>query len=591
MYASVQHLQASLKDLPSDIKEIRRSVEAIHKQNVLRQIKRAANSSWNENKEILVGTRVGTLRGVDEWIYDPNDAVFWLRDDAGTGKSTVAASVAKRAEELGFLGGEFFWDHATAELSKINLVCRTLLTRLIVTYPEIQPYILKALEENPNILTAPTATQFKTLLIDPLISAHRDSPRHFPLLFVFDALDECDSDGRRIFMEILKELKKVPMVKVFITSRRDVTKPELSNLVTQLKADVERSFTEETGDFEQYFTYRLRQMKLRHLQSGSQEEKELVKKLVVMSGRLFVWAKMTCDWIEDRDGRKRDLEDLLAGRDGVSLNQIYLRILRQACPSETLAGGKQLLNRLLLNVVRTIVASYELLTADVIAELLDEEAEDIRKVLWRLRSMFTVEENGPVRLAHPTVREFLLNKDAAGDFYVDESDHGRLASSCLNLLSRTLYRDMCQAGEHIENSEIKNLDERLEKFVGYGVRYAARYWPLHAMHAVDQVADLMVTFFQNRTLDWVALLSLLSDLANTMGRLTELQANLKAHVSRFCRIESTTLRLCVEAVFRLDARRSPICAAQRLYRQPRRQRGSFLRSGIHTTKHIVTTTF
>lgn len=481
-----------------------------------------------------MGTRVGTLRNIDEWIYDPNDAVFWLRDDAGTGKSTVAASVATRAEELGFLGGEFFWDHATAELSKINPVCRTLLSRLIVAYPEIQPYIVKALEENPNILTAPAATQFKTLLINPLISAHDDSPRHFPLLFVFDALDECDADGRRIFMEILKELKTVPMVKIFITSRRDVTKPELSNVVAQLKADVEQSFTEETGDFEQYFTHRLRQMKLRHLQPGSQEEQELVKKLVVMSGRLFVWAKMTCDWIEGRDGRKRDLEDLITGRDGVSLHQIYLRILRQACSLESLASGKQSPNHLLLDVVRTIITSYELLTADIVAELLDEEPEDVRKVLWRLRSMFTMDENGPVRPAHPTVREFLLNKDAAGDFFVDELDHGRLASSCLKLLSRSLHPDMCQAGEHIENSEIANLDEKLEKLVGYGVRYAARYWPLHAKHAVNQVADLMAMFFQKHALDWIALLSLMGDLARAMGRLTELEGNLKAHVGRIC---------------------------------------------------------
>jgi signal recognition particle GTPase len=64
----------------------------------------------------LEGTRVQLLEDMTRWMADTNDkTVFWLTGVAGTGKTTVAKSIADMASKDKYLVITFFFSHTSAD--------------------------------------------------------------------------------------------------------------------------------------------------------------------------------------------------------------------------------------------------------------------------------------------------------------------------------------------------------------------------------------------------------------------------------------------------------------------------------------------
>ena len=62
------------------------------------------------NSKCLANTRVELQRQIKEWAKDMNGKpIFWLNGMAGTGKSTVARTVAWSFADEGHLGASFFF--------------------------------------------------------------------------------------------------------------------------------------------------------------------------------------------------------------------------------------------------------------------------------------------------------------------------------------------------------------------------------------------------------------------------------------------------------------------------------------------------
>jgi len=67
----------------------------------------------NTQKVCLEGTRGETLDEITAWINNTDDTtprVFWLHGSAGTGKSSIAHTIAERFDKLGRLGSCFCFD-------------------------------------------------------------------------------------------------------------------------------------------------------------------------------------------------------------------------------------------------------------------------------------------------------------------------------------------------------------------------------------------------------------------------------------------------------------------------------------------------
>ena len=82
-----------------------------------RYAKMAPYNSNDVRRSCLEGTRVDFLRDIYTWISAACDRgaatpdggiVLWINGLAGTGKTTVARSVAEWCDKRGVLGGSFF---------------------------------------------------------------------------------------------------------------------------------------------------------------------------------------------------------------------------------------------------------------------------------------------------------------------------------------------------------------------------------------------------------------------------------------------------------------------------------------------------
>src|SRR6266536_2884799 len=65
---------------------------------------------WEQKPQCLPETRVQLLRQIEAWSEMPNGpCIFWLKGMAGTGKSTIARTIANRLAKQRRLGASFIF--------------------------------------------------------------------------------------------------------------------------------------------------------------------------------------------------------------------------------------------------------------------------------------------------------------------------------------------------------------------------------------------------------------------------------------------------------------------------------------------------
>jgi len=122
--------------------------------------------------ECLERTRTDVLTFITDWASDLGQAqnVLLLHGLAGSGKSTIATTVANRFREQGRLGAFLFFDRRVTERSDPTIVVRTLAYQIGSFYPQIGTFLSAAIDDTPTILLSPIAFQFHKLLVDILPS-------------------------------------------------------------------------------------------------------------------------------------------------------------------------------------------------------------------------------------------------------------------------------------------------------------------------------------------------------------------------------------------------------------------------------------
>jgi len=62
---------------------------------------------WDSSFGCLPGTRTTLLNELLDWVRSDSQPIFWLSGAAGTGKSSVANTLAEKLDELKLLGAFF----------------------------------------------------------------------------------------------------------------------------------------------------------------------------------------------------------------------------------------------------------------------------------------------------------------------------------------------------------------------------------------------------------------------------------------------------------------------------------------------------
>ncbi|KAJ7151849.1 hypothetical protein C8R43DRAFT_886474 [Mycena crocata] len=249
-------------------------------------------SSANNRLTCFPGTRSFLISQIAAWAALPTDDstpnVFWLSGPAGSGKSTIATTIANTFERLGFLGSFVFFNRDVHERAQPAAMIRTIAHQLATRNSGLQVGILTAIKQVPWIAETDLGFQFERLILEPA----RAAASWDPVVIVVDALDEGGKGPvQEAFLTVLANgLPKLPNhVRVLITSRRDA---QITRVLGALPCVRECDLTQTVSIHEDiciYIDAQMQEVQLRHskLLPASWPAAHMIDKLVERAHGLF----------------------------------------------------------------------------------------------------------------------------------------------------------------------------------------------------------------------------------------------------------------------------------------------------------------
>ncbi|KZP30683.1 WD40 repeat-like protein [Athelia psychrophila] len=497
-------------------------------------------------------TRIDVIEKIETWT-DNGPSVFWLNGSAGTGKSTIAFTVAKSFKSRGILGASFFCSRDEATCSNHKLIFPTIAHQLAHFHPEFRRRLADAVKEEPDIVHSDVAYQLQELIVQPL-SCIRDFPSN--CVVVIDALDECKDDSTisAILAALSRHVEQLAPLKIFLTSRPE-RNINLGFSDSILHGTTHRFILHEIklstveADIKTCIVAQLEVVRREYGIDQSWPFDVEVDLLSALSCGLFIYAATAIKFIQDRnyDNPQEQLTRIIGNATPLKdedsdplhrLDQLYLQVLMNAHPKPSAELAERL--RLLLG---TIVLLQDPLSFHGIQQLLKHEpvnrfeAHSMRQTLMRLHSIILVPEgdHAIIRTLHPSFFDFITSPDrcSISRLLVDTSQqHTLLLAACLRTM-QDLKRNVCELPDPSAlNNEVADLPSRIAKFIPPELQYACRHWGTHLQHAVisEDIWVLLRRFCSEHMLFWVEACSLLGDLRNQLVLLDAVRRTLAKHV-------------------------------------------------------------
>ncbi|KAF8541983.1 hypothetical protein BDD12DRAFT_877394 [Trichophaea hybrida] len=437
----------------------------------------AFNSRLREHEpQCLPDTRVDLLKQIMIWSNNPSGAcIFWLNGMAGTGKSTIARTVARACAGEGRLGASFFFSTGRDDVNHAAKFFTTLAAQLANSLPCAKTYICEAIEKNPDISQRGLGEQWKYLILQPLSNLKGVSLNSKLLILVIDALDECmGEEDIKLIVKLLSKAKSLSTVRlrIFITSRPEIPIRHGFNAISDEAAhqdfvlhNISQSIVQQ--DMLIFFHHELENIKKERSLPENWPDEGIIEQLAQRADKLFIYAATICRFIKDsKYDPKNRLSLVLNGcttrrSPTGALDGMYAQVLKHSVIGDCEGQEEEEeLSERFRQIVGSIVLLSDPLSADTMATLLHKETWEVEVTLDSLRSVLDVSESedGGIQLLHPSFRDFLLDKKRCNDplFYIDQKKaHNDLFISCLNLMSKHLKEDMCnlnvqEPARHIE---------------------------------------------------------------------------------------------------------------------------------------------
>jgi hypothetical protein len=512
---------------------------------ILAKLPVAIGASFNSHAEehnarCLPNTRTALLHDITKWAQDKDSKpIYWLRGMAGTGKSTIARSIAESFASHGQLGASFFFKRGEGERGNASRFFTTIANDLVAYEPGMLPGIRKALDEDPDIANRALKDQFDKLILQPLLGIKQ--AQALARVVVIDALDECEQERDiRAILQLLartRDIRPVPL-RMVVTSRPELHIrlgfKEMPNGTYQdlVLHEIPKSTIEH--DIHLFLEYELGAIRNERMLSSDWPPTHQILALVELAVPLFIYAATVCRYIGTKGSNPKEyLNKVLQYQKSAfsQLDRTYLPVLDQLLVEQE-EDEKETWLQAFQELVGSIVVLESPLSIISLACLLQIPQEEVRCRLDSLHSVLSVPDSTdvPIRLLHLSFREFLVNPQKQGQspFWVDEkSTHKKLASCCLELMSKQsgLRQDMCsllQPG--VLRSEID--EKRIASSLLPELQYACRYWVSHLRQSQQEFADGDTThlFLQKHFLHWLEAMSLMRESSRCIHLVDSLQA-------------------------------------------------------------------
>ena len=474
------------------------------------------------DRTCLPGTRQTVLDEIHAWSrVAGGQSIYWLRAEAGAGKSTISHTVAHQAAELNQLGACFFLHRDYAKRRDPRLIINTLAFHLAHFHPDIAAGVKAALDKNPDLGAMDSIRiKFDRLILDPIAAVKTPVE---PVLLVIDDLDSLDTkDGdarsrRRDFLSYISRhhQKFPPFLKVVITSR-----PERD--VVYALENLEPHILQHSGDDLALLA--------KVLLDGVAKEfalqppwphSDILDALVRRSGDLFVWIKAACRFIAQRDPQRR-LDLVLAGElpqgAGSQLDKLYRdAILNHAEKDEDDEDEFYMVFRKIMGCIANLRNPLTPEAMDSLLELSPDVSS--RHTIKLFQSFLVIAEGGLVRPFHPSFIDFLTNKKRCknGLLFIGPEHGQNLTKRCLELMLTCLKRNVCDLDDPLirNNASVKGK-------IPSDLLYACQFWADHLQTTPidNEIFRLVEGIFLTKILFWLEVLSLAGLVADAIPALS-----------------------------------------------------------------------
>lgn len=139
----------------------------------------------------LEGTQHDILYKIGDWAEDPSgELILWLYSMAGTGKSSIALTVADALKHrrplttgrdpprTAFLGASFFFKQVDSTRNDIQRFFTTIAWSLAEVFDDFKPLLAHAVGDNLTIGTKAPQQQLQHLLVETLDSRWQNIPSY-----------------------------------------------------------------------------------------------------------------------------------------------------------------------------------------------------------------------------------------------------------------------------------------------------------------------------------------------------------------------------------------------------------------------------
>lgn len=371
-----------------------------------------------------------------------------------------------------------------------------------------------------------------------------------------DALDECDEDKDiTAILQCLVDLNGLKTTRLYIC----IT----SRLETQIRLgframpgivyhdlvlhDIPRAIVDQ--DISVFFREKFKEVRdvFEDLASDWPGD-ENINLLVQRAEGLFIYAATVCRFIKgDEQWPPQDLLEMFLPSDGSEpqykskhsmpftsptweLDEMYCQILQHSF--RQVQRNIDEVAELFKQVVGSLALLSEPLSAVALARLLGLPIVWINLRLRHLHSVLNIpkDQGGPIRLLHPSFREFLLDNKRCSDshFWVDERQaHRSLAVNCMQLMSKGLRQDICRVSA--PGTLVANVEPSVvKKFLPPEVQYACLYWIQHLQKSSAELCDSdeVYQFLRDHLLHWLEALGWMGKTSEGILAILSLEAQI-----------------------------------------------------------------
>ena len=481
-------------------------------------------------KGCLKGTRETILGEIELWTKNfDKPPVFWLNGLAGTGKSTIAQTIAERTFAGGQLGASFFCSRDFEDRSNLRSIFPTLGFQLAQAYPEFRSKLVCTMQSDPQVTRESLYNQMDKLLVQPLKLSDIST------VIIIDALDECkDEQPASTILSVLGQfVAEIPKVKFIITSRPEPHIQSGFRLPPVAKAtgvfilhNVEPSLV--NADIRLFLKQSSLELADRQGGPSGWLTEENLDALSQRAGGLFVYAVATAKFLDHKGGAPKERLDLLleslesSAREGetkfnqdITLDSLYMSILQEAYKESNVADDRKI-----RSLLGAIVLAVNPLSPSAIATLLGLHIDVVLRLLSSIQSLLILHDDPkhPVRPFHKSFPDFITNSTRciSKRFHVSVPDHQtKLVTSCVELMNQGLERNMCRLPEAVANSEVDNLSGRVDHYTDHTLQYACKSWHKHLVGVrrtspyVTTILSALRRFLEEKFLFWLETLSVL----------------------------------------------------------------------------------